>query len=47
LFGEQTGEEYFQEISNLTQEIKKLAQFKDMVEQKMPLTIGEQIIIPF
>jgi hypothetical protein len=37
----QTGEEYFQEITNLTQEIKKLAQFKNMVENKIILPIGE------
>jgi hypothetical protein len=37
----QTGEEYFQEITNLTQEIKKLAQFKHMVENKIILPIGE------
>jgi hypothetical protein len=37
----QTGEEYFQEITNLTQEIKKLAQFKHMVEHKIILPIGE------
>ena len=37
----QTGEEYFQEITNLTQEIKKLAQFKDMVQHKMLLPLGE------
>jgi hypothetical protein len=41
LFFVQTGEEYFQEISNLTQEIKKLAQFKHMVENKIILPIGE------
>ncbi len=38
----QTGEEYFQEISNLTQEIKKLAQFKDMVQHKMILPLGKR-----
>jgi hypothetical protein len=37
----QTGEEYFQEISNLTQEIKKLAQFKDMLQHKIILPIGK------
>jgi hypothetical protein len=41
LLFDQTGEEYFQEISNLTQEIKKLAEFKHMVENKIILPIGE------